>query len=42
VRLENPPITRTIGRIQRAGRTLSPAAQAFVDMLMHAGREKSR
>jgi len=40
VRLEDPPITRTIGRIQRAGRTLSPAAQAFVDMLTHAGRAK--
>ena len=42
VRLQDPPITRTIGRIQRAGRTLSPAAQAFVDMLTHAGRAKTK
>lgn len=42
VRLQDPPITRTIGRVQRAGRTLSPAAQAFVDMLTHAGRAKTQ
>jgi DNA-binding transcriptional LysR family regulator len=42
IRLEDPQITRTLGRIQRAGRTLSPAAQAFVDMLTHAGRAKTR
>lgn len=42
VRLDTPTITRTIGRIQRAGRSLSPAAQAFVDMLTHAGRAQSK
>jgi DNA-binding transcriptional LysR family regulator len=42
VRLENPPITRVIGRIERAGRSLSPAAQAFVDMLTHVSRAKSK
>lgn len=41
VRLENPQITRTIGRIQRAGRSLSPAAEAFVGMLAKAGRAKA-
>ena len=42
VRLEQPDITRTIGRIQRAGRSLSPAAQAFAAMLMQASRAKAR
>ena len=42
VRLEDPPITRVIGRVERAGRSLSPAAQAFVDMLTHVSREKSK
>ncbi len=41
VRLDNPQITRTLGRIQRAGRSLSPAAQAFVDMLGQASRGRS-
>jgi len=40
--LENPQITRTIGRIQRAGRSLSPAAQAFVDLLEQASRAKQK
>jgi DNA-binding transcriptional LysR family regulator len=38
VRLEDPAVTRTIGLIQRAGRSLSPAAQAFVQLLMQASR----
>lgn len=42
VRLDQPDITRTIGRIQRAGRSLSPAAQAFAAMLMQASRAKAR
>lgn len=33
VRLENPAISRPIGIIRRAGRSLSPAAQAFADLL---------
>jgi len=33
VRLENPAITRPVGIIRRAGRSLSPAAQAFADLL---------
>jgi len=33
VRLEKPAISRPIGIIRRAGRSLSPAAQAFADML---------
>jgi hypothetical protein len=31
-----PPVTRTIGLIQRSGRTLSPAAAAFVALLQAA------
>ena len=42
VRLDQPDITRTIGRIQRAGRSLSPAAEAFAAMLMQASRAKAR
>ena len=42
VRLDQPDITRTIGRIQRAGRSLSPAAEAFATMLMQASRAKAR
>jgi DNA-binding transcriptional LysR family regulator len=33
VRLEKPAISRTIGITRRAGRSLSPAAQAFADLL---------
>jgi DNA-binding transcriptional LysR family regulator len=40
VKLETPQITRTIGRIQRIGRSLSPAAQAFVNMLTTLSRSK--
>ena len=42
VRLDHPEISRTIGRIQRAGRSLSPAAEAFAAMLMQASRAKAR
>ncbi|MFC5499732.1 LysR family transcriptional regulator [Caenimonas terrae] len=37
-----PPVTRTIGLIQRAGRTLSPAADAFAQLLVAASRSRSR
>ena len=33
VRLDKPTVTRPIGIIRRTGRSLSPAAQAFVDLL---------
>jgi DNA-binding transcriptional LysR family regulator len=36
----DPPVTRTIGLIQRAGRTLSPAAAAFATLLVEASRER--
>jgi DNA-binding transcriptional LysR family regulator len=36
-----PPVTRTIGLIQRAGRALSPAADAFAKLLIEASRTKS-
>jgi DNA-binding transcriptional LysR family regulator len=42
VRLEDPPVTRTIGLIRRAGRSLSPAAEAFVALLMQASRESQK
>lgn len=42
VRLDDPEISRTIGRIQRAGRSLSPAAEAFAAMLMQASRAQAR
>ena len=38
VRLERPEIGRTIGVIRRAGRSLSPAAAAFLEMLALASR----
>jgi DNA-binding transcriptional LysR family regulator len=37
----DPPVTRTIGLIQRAGRTLSPAADAFAKLLVEASRKRS-
>ena len=37
----DPPVTRTIGLIQRAGRTLSPAADAFAKLLVEASRTRS-
>jgi DNA-binding transcriptional LysR family regulator len=36
--LEKPTIARTVGMIRRTGRSLSPAAEAFVAMLTKAGR----
>ena len=38
----DPPVTRTIGLIQRAGRTLSPAADAFAKLLVEASRARQR
>lgn len=38
VPLEQPAISRTIGMIRRSGRSLSPAAAAFVDLLTQASR----
>lgn len=38
VELVRPRITRTIGLIQRRGRSLSPAAQAFAQMLTEASQ----
>ena len=38
VRLEQPEISRTIGIITRRGRSLSPAAAAFADLLTQASR----
>lgn len=39
--LERPTITRTVGLIQRTGRTLSPAASAFVKLLVQGPRPPS-
>jgi hypothetical protein len=36
----DPPVTRTVGLIQRAGRTLSPAAAAFAKLLVEASRAR--
>ena len=36
----DPPVTRTIGLIRRAGRTLSPAADAFAKLLVEASRTR--
>lgn len=38
VRLEQPDITRTIGITRRSGRSLPPAADAFVQLLTQASR----
>jgi DNA-binding transcriptional LysR family regulator len=38
VRLVKPDISRTVGLIRRSGRSYSPAAAAFVDLLTHASR----
>lgn len=38
----DPPVTRTIGLIRRAGRTLSPAAVAFAKLLVEASGKRSR
>lgn len=42
VRLENPSISRTIGLIQRRGRSLSPAASAFSQLLTQASRARAK
>jgi DNA-binding transcriptional LysR family regulator len=42
VPLTQPAITRTIGMIRRAGRSLSPAAAAFARMLTQASRDTAR
>ena len=41
VRLEAPSIMRTIGMIWRTGRSMSPAAAAFVALLGEASRAKA-
>jgi DNA-binding transcriptional LysR family regulator len=38
VRLDNPAVSRTLALVQRQGRSLSPAAGAFAEMLGKAGR----
>ncbi len=38
VRLDKPEVSRTLALLQRQGRSLSPAAQAFAQMLGKAGR----
>ena len=40
VRLEKPAISRTLGIVRRSGRSLSPAAAAFAQVLAHASRAK--
>ena len=40
VKLERPSISRTLGIVRRGGRTLSPAATAFVRLLANAGRRR--
>lgn len=40
VRLEKPQVTRTIGMLRRAGRSLSPAAAAFAGLLGQASRRR--
>ncbi len=42
VRLENPAVSRTLALVQRQGRSLSPAAGAFAEMLGRAGRATGR
>ncbi len=37
-----PSVTRTIGIIQRSGRTLSPAAEAFTQLLVEASQVQTR
>ena len=40
VRLEKPAISRTLGIVRRTGRSLSPAAAAFAEVLARAGYTK--
>lgn len=42
VRLERPAITRTIGLLRRRGRSMSPAASAFAQLLTQAGRARAK
>ena len=42
VPLSEPAITRTIGMVTRSGRSLSPAAEAFAQMLGRAARSPAR
>jgi len=42
VRLEQPEISRTLGILQRSGRSLSPAAAALSALLVAASRETAR
>lgn len=42
VRLEHPAIHRTIGLTQRTGRTLSPAAAAFAQLITQASQATAR
>ena len=37
-----PPVTRTMGLIQRSGRTLSPAADAFARLLVESSKPAAR
>ncbi len=41
VKLEHPAISRTLAIVRRGGRSLSPAAAAFAQLLTNAGRETS-
>ena len=41
IRLEAPAITRTIGMIKRKGRSLTPASEAFAQLLMRAIQARS-
>ena len=38
IKLENPAISRTLAIVRRRGRSLSPAAAAFAQLLMSAGK----
>ncbi|HEY4374186.1 MAG TPA: LysR family transcriptional regulator [Burkholderiales bacterium] len=42
VPLARPEVSRTIGLLQRSGRSLSPAAGALAKLLTQAGRERAR
>ena len=42
VRLEHPSISRTIGLTQRTGRSLSPAAAAFAELITQASQATAR
>jgi DNA-binding transcriptional LysR family regulator len=42
VKLEKPAISRTIGVIRRAGRSLSPAGEAFARLLTQASRATAK